>query len=122
MCQGVRRILRAVLGVLLSSCVSSNFWEPACILDLLKQVAKSHFLITCCGCHIRPDSALEKAGKTEVGPFYTMSLPQGAGVMLWMERERWGSTCTHLCLLATDLQGTVGIFLGWSVILEEKRN
>lgn len=66
MCQGVRRILRAVLSVLLSSCVSSNFWGPACILDLLKHVAKSRFLITCCSCHIRPDSALAKAGKTEV--------------------------------------------------------
>lgn len=37
-----------------------------------------------------------------------------------MEGERLGSVCTHLRLLAAALQGTVGGFLGWCVMLEEK--
>jgi len=65
-CQGVGRILRAILSALLSSHVSSNFLGPASILDLLKCVVKSYFLIAFCSCHIRPDSALEKAGKPKV--------------------------------------------------------
>lgn len=57
----VRRILRAFLSPLLSSRVSS-----ARILDLFKRSVKSQSLITCYSCHNRPDSALEKAGKTEM--------------------------------------------------------
>lgn len=57
---------RAAFNPLLSSGVSSNFLRPACILNLLKQFLKSCFLVTCCSYHIRPDWALEKAGKPEV--------------------------------------------------------
>lgn len=96
------------------------FWDQYVSWIFLKHLVISHFLITCYSCHIRLDSAFEKANKTEVSwfIFYVIS---ATGNILWLAGERSGSTCTHLCLLATALQGTVGSLLGWSVILETKR-
>lgn len=80
-------------------------------LDLLKHF-QSHFLTTCCSCPIRPDSALEKAGKPEGSwPILCNVISATWSWSQAVDGRRETGQCTYTFVPATALQGEVGIFL-----------
>lgn len=80
-------------------------------LGLLKHL-KSHFLTTCCCCPIRPDSALERAGKSEVSWLILCNVI--CGTRNWsqaVDGRREMGKCTNTFVPATALQREMEVFL-----------
>lgn len=80
-------------------------------LDLLKRL-KSHFLTSCCCCPIKPDSALEKAGKS--GGSWPLLCNVISATWSWsqaVDGRREMGQYTYTFVPATALQWEIEVFL-----------